>query len=117
MTGYVENLLSSEMLLMLRDEIEKFQIDQSFSPLIFYCLKSSRLTPEGKNCFLGLVVERLENEIELLNFQIESYNFQDPKQFLETLPPSKQETIGLPLDICIDSLQLEVCVEELGQQT
>ena len=37
--------------------------------------------------------------------------------FLETLPPSKQETIELPVDVCIDSLQLEVYVEELGQQT
>jgi len=37
--------------------------------------------------------------------------------FLETLPPSKQATIGLFMDVCIDSLQLEACVEELGQQT
>jgi len=42
-------------------------------------LKSSRLAPESKNYFLGLVVERLENEIELLDVHIESYDFQDPK--------------------------------------
>jgi len=41
-------------------------------------------------------------------------NSEIPKKFLETLPPSKQETIGLPVDVCIDSLQLEVYVEELG---
>ena len=63
------------------------------------------------------MVERLENEIELLDVQIKSHEFQYPKQFLETLPPSKQETIGLPMDVCIDSLQLEAYVEEIGQQT
>ena len=35
---------------------------------------------------------------------------------METLPPSKQETIELPTDVCIDSVQLEVCIAELGQQ-
>jgi len=77
MTGYVENPLSSEILLTLRNELAKFHIDQNFSTSVFRCLKSCRLTPEGKNCFLGLVVERLENEIELLDVQIESYDFQD----------------------------------------
>ena len=36
---------------------------------------------------------------------------------METLPPSKQETIELHVDVCIDSVQLEVCIAELGQQT
>ena len=36
---------------------------------------------------------------------------------METLPPSKQETIELPIDVCIESVQLEVCIAELGQQT
>jgi len=45
-----------------------------------------------------------------------SHEFRDPKKFLETLRLSKQETIGLPVDICIDSLLLEAYVEELGQQ-
>ena len=61
MTGYVANLLSSEMLLILRDEMEKFQIDQSFLTSLLLSLKSSQLTHENKYCFLGLVVERLEN--------------------------------------------------------
>jgi len=75
MTGYVENLLSSELLLTLRDELEKFQIDQNFSTSMFLCLKSSRLTPENKYCFLGLVAEILENEIELFDVQIKSHEF------------------------------------------
>ena len=70
MIGYVANPLSSEMLFTLRDEIAKFQIDQSFLTSFFLSLKSSRLTPENKYCFLGLVVERLENNIELLDVQI-----------------------------------------------
>ena len=36
---------------------------------------------------------------------------------METLPPSKQEKIELPTGVCIDSVQLEVCIAELGQQT
>ena len=79
MTGYVANLLSNEMLLILRNEIEKFQIDQSFLTSLFLSSKSSWLTPENKYCFLGLVVEILENEIELLDVQIKSHEFQDPK--------------------------------------
>ena len=77
MTGYVENPLNGEILLTLRNELAEFQIDHNFSASVFRCLKSSRLTLEGKNCFLGLVVEILENEIELLDVQIESYDFQD----------------------------------------
>jgi hypothetical protein len=64
-------------------------------------LKSSRFTSEGKSCFLGLVAERLENEFELLDVQFESYDFQDPKQFLESLPPPKREEIVIPFDLQI----------------
>ena len=79
MIGYVENPLSSEMLFTLRDEIAKFQIDESFLTSFFLRLKSNRLTPENKYCFLGLVVERLENNIELLDVQIKSHEFKGPK--------------------------------------
>jgi hypothetical protein len=102
MTGYVANPLSGEMLQTLRDELAEFQIDENFSTSVFLCLKSSRLTPEGKSCFLGLVAERLENEFELLDVQIESYDFQDPKQFLESLPPPKREEIVIPFDLQIE---------------
>lgn len=36
---------------------------------------------------------------------------------MEILSPSKQEIIELPTDVCIDSVQLEICIAELGQQT
>ena len=71
----------------------------------------------AKTGFCELLVERFEEEIQYLNDQIQSYEFWDPKKFLETLLPSKQETIELPVDVYIDSVQLEVCIAELGQQT
>lgn len=72
-------------------------------------MKSSQLTPKNKICFLGLVAEKLENEIELLDVQIVSYDFQDPKQFLEILPPPKKEEIVIPFDLQIN----EECGDEL----
>ena len=59
----MENPLSSEILLTLRDELAKFQIDQNFSTSVFLCLKSSQLTPKSKYCFLGLVAEILEMKL------------------------------------------------------
>ena len=61
MTGYVANSLYDEMLQSVRDELEKFQIDEHFSTIVFLGLRSSRLTPKNKICFLGLDAERLEN--------------------------------------------------------
>jgi len=59
-----------------------------------------------------------------LDVQIESYDFHDPKLFLETLPPPKKEKVRLPLDGWIegcfdlykgcDNLQLRAYVNELG---
>jgi hypothetical protein len=63
----------------LRDELEEFQIDENFLTTLSLRLKSSRLTPKGKSCFLGLIAKRLENGFELLDVQIESHDFQDPK--------------------------------------
>jgi hypothetical protein len=70
MTRYVENPRSGEMLQTLRDELVEFQIDKNVLITIFLCLKSIQVTLEGKSCFLSLVVERLENEIKLLDVQI-----------------------------------------------
>ena len=79
MTGYVENPLYDEMLQSVRDEFAEFQIDEHFSTIVFCCLKSSRLTPEKKIFFIGLGAKKSENEIELLDVQIGSYDFQDLK--------------------------------------
>jgi hypothetical protein len=94
--------ISGEMLQTLRDELEEFQIDENFSTSVFICLKSREVTPKGKICFLGLIDERLENGFELLDVQIESYDFQDPKSFLESLPPPKREEIVIPFELQIE---------------
>ena len=52
-----------------------------------------------KKIFLELVVERYEVEVEFLNSQEKSYQFRDPKAFLESIPPPKKEEIPLPLEI------------------
>ena len=69
---------------------------------IFLILKLRKFSPEAKKCFLEIVVERYETSIELLNSQIQSYNFWDPKEFLESIPSLKQEEILLPLDLHIE---------------
>ena len=52
-----------------------------------------------KKIFLELVVERYEAKIEFLNSQEKSYQFRDPRAFLESLPPPKKEEISLPFGV------------------
>jgi hypothetical protein len=80
---------------------------------MFHCLKLRKFSPKGKICFLELVVERFEKDIELLDSHIQSYNFQNPKQFLENLPSPNQEEIVLPFDLHID----EKCVFKYKTET
>ena len=47
--------------------------------------------PELKKVFLEVLAERYEAEIELLNSEEKSYEFRDPRAFLEILPPPKRE--------------------------
>jgi len=49
--------------------------------------------------FLDLVVEKYENEIELLHSQIQSYDIRDPMEFLHNLPSPNHEEIVLPSDL------------------
>ena len=49
-----------------------------------------------------LVVEIFEKGIELLDFYIQSYNFQGPKKFFENIPSSKHEEIVLLFDMQVD---------------
>ena len=46
-----------------------------------------------------MVAERYEAEIEILNSQEKSYQFRDPRYFLESLPPPKKEEIPLLFDV------------------
>ena len=114
MVRYVANPVFCEVLKEVRDQLVDIEIDEVFFITMPQCLRSLKFPFEAKIGFYELLVERVEKEIQYLNDQIQSHEFWDPKKFLETLPPSKQETIELPVDVCIDSLQLEVCIEELG---
>ena len=105
-----------EVVKEIRDQLADFEIDERFFSVMLQCLKSLKFPLEAKMSVCELIVEIFEKEIQYLNDQIQSYEFRDPKKFLETLPPSKQEIIELPVDICIQSLQLEACIEELGKQ-
>jgi hypothetical protein len=102
MTGYVVNPLSPEDLKEFRNKLAEFHIDEDFLTIVFRILESSKFSPKSKICFLELVVEKFENDIELLDSQIQSYNFRDLKEFLENLPSPKQEEIVLPIDWQID---------------
>jgi len=104
MVGYVVDLALCEVVKEVRDQLVDFEIDETFFIAVFQCLKSSKFPPEAKIGFCELLVEIFDKDIQYLNDQIQSYEFRDPKMFLETLPPSKQETIELPVDICIDSV-------------
>ena len=102
MTGFVENLSFDEILNEFRDELSKLQFDEDFLRDFFLLFKSRKCSPQVKKWLLDLISENYENEIKLLDSQIQSYNFQDPKEFLENIPSPKQEEIVLPFDMQID---------------
>ena len=102
MTGYEVNPISRAVIEKIRNVLAEFHIDEDFLKIVLRIPDSSKLSPKGKICFLELVVEKFENDIELLDSQIQSYNFRDLKEFLENLPSPKQEEIVLPIDWQID---------------
>ena len=55
--------------------------------------------PALKKMFLDLVIDRYEAELELLNSQEISYEFRDPRAFVESLPPPKREEIPLLFEV------------------
>ena len=56
----------------------------------------------SSDLFLEFVIEIYEVEIEVLNSQEQSYQFRDPRAFLESLPRPKQEEISLPFDVQVE---------------
>ena len=98
MVGYVANPALCEVLKEVRDQLVDIEIDEVFFIVVLQFLRSPKFPPKAKTGFFELDVE-FEKEIQYLNDQIQSYEFRDPKKFLETLPPSKQETIEVPVDI------------------
>ena len=104
MVGYVANPALCEAVKEVRNQLADFEINEEFFSALLQCLKSPKFPLEAKNSVCELVVEIIEKEIQCLDEQIQSYDFQDPKTFLEILPPSQQEIIELPTDVYIDSV-------------
>ena len=46
-----------------------------------------------------MLVERYESEIEILNSQEQSYQFEDQRAYLESLPSPKKEEIPMPFEV------------------
>ena len=116
MEAYVADPAVCEAVEEIRNLLENTEFDEDVFSALLQCLKSLKF-PRFKTKVCELIVERIEKEIQDLNEQIQSYDFQDPKKFLEILPPLKQELIELPTYVYIDIVQLEVCIAELGQPT
>jgi hypothetical protein len=102
MTGYEVNPISRAAIEKFRNELAEFHIDEDFLKIVFRILDLSKLSPKGKICFLELVIEKFEKDIEILNTQIQSYSFQHPKQFYENLTPPKPKDIVSSFDFLID---------------
>ena len=118
MVEYVANSALCEALNEFRARLVDYELNEEFFSTLFHLLKSSKSSSKiFKTKLCELVVEIIEKEIQCLDEQIQSYDFQDPKKFLEILPPSQQEITDLSTDVYIDNVQLEVCVAELGQPT
>ena len=114
MTSFVVDLLSRKDLNSFRNQLSEFQLNGDFLEAVFLILESRKFCPEAKKCFLEVVFERYENGIELLNSQIQSYTFRDPKEFFENIPSPKQEEIVLPFDLHIaDDYSFEYKIEDV----
>ena len=59
-------------------------------PEAFFSSSKFNTQPKLKKVFLEVLVERYEDEIEILNTQEQSYHFGDSRAFLESLPPPKK---------------------------
>jgi len=104
MVGYVANPALSEAVEDVRNLLADYEINEEFVRVLLQCLKSPKFPLETKTRFCELIVEKFEKEIQCLDEQIQSYDFQDPKKFLEILPHSKQDIIEWPTVVYIDSV-------------
>ena len=102
MTGYVANPMYFEVIEECRGELADLQFDEVSLTTVFHCWKSKNYPYNIKICFLELVAEKLEKDIELLNTHIQSYSFQHPKQFYENLTSPKPRDIVSSFDFLID---------------
>ena len=90
MTESWEELPLEEALHKCRESLSEFELNEEFFRAVL-----SKI-PGGRNkLFLELVVEKYENEIELLGAQIHSCNFRDPQEFYQNVPPPVRKEIVL----------------------
>ena len=102
MTWYVENPTYYEAIEECRGELADLQFDEVSLTVVFHCCKLKNYSHKSKICVLELLAENLERDIELLNTQIHSYNFQSPKQFYEELTSPKPKDIVSSFDFLIE---------------
>ena len=90
MTESWEELPLDEALDECRETLSEFELNDEFFRAVL-----SKI-PGGRNkLFLKFVVEKYENEIELLGAQRQSYIFRNPREFYQNLPPPVQREIVL----------------------
>ncbi len=101
MTNFWEDLPFDEALDKYREILPEFELNEEF----FRPVLSKILGGQNK-LFLELVVEKYEDEIELLEVHIQSYNFRDPKEFYQNLPPPvhRKAVLSAELQILYDSI-------------
>ena len=90
MTESWEELPIEESLEKCRESLSKFELDDRFFRKVLSTIPGSR-----NKLFLEFVVQKYENEIELLGAQIQAYNFRNPQEFFQNLPPPVQRKIVL----------------------
>ena len=93
------------------------EVDENFASSLSSHLKSYRCSHEVKVNFLQCFSIKIEGDLIELETQIQSQDLDYRVLLFGDLFQQKEQKVRLPMDICIDSLQLEACIEELGQQT
>ena len=109
----MENLGIDQALDEFRKLLSDYELDEFFLRLVLLKVKRTQ-QPQIRMYFLDLVMEEHENEIQLVHSQIQSFDFHDPKEFLQNLPSPSHEEIVLPCDLQIeDNLAFKIKVEVL----
>ena len=93
------------------------EVDENFASSLSSYLKSCRCSHEVKLNFLQEFAIKIEGDLIELETQIQSQDLDCRVPFFGDLFYKKEQKVRLPVDICIDNLQLEACIDELGQQT
>ena len=88
------------------------EIDENFSAYLTSYLKSCQCNSEAKIEFLESFADKLRKDIDVLEAQIQSYDFHDKDQFFQDLFQPKQKGESLVFYYDFHNLQLKSYVEE-----